>query len=355
MIYIVFAVLLYGILIFVHELGHFLAAKAFGVRVNEFSIGMGPCIFKKQGRETQYSLRIFPLGGFCAMDGEDGESDHPHSLSRQGFFKKFIIFVAGVVMTFLVGFLIVFSLYADAEGFYTTEIVSLRPEFATQNADVREGDTLYAINGERIYLRSDIDIVFDTIACGEDGAITVTVLRDGKKRSSSLRLIDIVDEEGKTDRAYGFFVGGVEKATFGTKLRHSWYQTVDFARLVRLSLRMLVQGSAGFDEVSGPIGVVSTIKQIGEETEAQNGLKTALQSVLYIGALLAVNLSVMNLLPLPALDGGQILFLVINQVSKILFRKEIPYHYLNLINTISFSLLMAFMILITFRDIVKLF
>ncbi len=355
MIYILFAVLLYGVLIFVHELGHFLSAKAFGVRVNEFSIGMGPCLLKKQGKETQYSLRAFPLGGFCAMDGEDGESDDPRGLNRQGFFKKFIIFVAGVIMTFIVGFLIVFFLYSDAAGFYTTEITAFRPEFIKQNADMQEGDMLYAINKERIYIRNDIDVVLNTVTRDEDGAITVTVLREGKKHDSRLKLLDILDENGNAIRAYGFSVGGIEEATFGTKLKQSWYQTIDFARLVRLSLKMLVQGSAGLDDVSGPVGIVSTIKEIGEETEAQSGVKAAIQSVLYIGALLAVNLSVMNLLPLPALDGGQILFLIINALSKLLFRKEIPYRYLNLINTISFSLLMVFMLYITFRDLVKLF
>ena len=130
--YIIAAILIFGVLIAVHELGHFLAAKACGVRVNEFSIGMGPAIFHTTKGETEYSLRLLPIGGFCAMEGEDEESDDPRALERQGFWKKLLIFVAGAAMNFLTGLLIMICLYAGAQGFYTAEIVELDSAFPQQ-------------------------------------------------------------------------------------------------------------------------------------------------------------------------------------------------------------------------------
>ena len=153
--YIIAAILIFGVLIAVHELGHFLAAKACGVRVNEFSIGMGPAIFHTTKGETEYSLRLLPIGGFCAMEGEDEESDDPRALERQGFWKKLLIFVAGAAMNFLTGFVIMLCLYAGAQGFYTAEIVELDPAFPQQGENgIMVGDVIWAINGERIYLKA---------------------------------------------------------------------------------------------------------------------------------------------------------------------------------------------------------
>ena len=137
--YIIAAILIFGVLIAVHELGHFLAAKACGVRVNEFSIGMGPAIFHTTKGETEYSLRLLPIGGFCAMEGEDEESDDPRALEKQGFWKKLLIFVAGAAMNFLTGLLIMICLYAGAQGFYTAEIVELDPAFPQQGEDGMHG------------------------------------------------------------------------------------------------------------------------------------------------------------------------------------------------------------------------
>ena len=135
MVYILIAILIFGVLIAVHEFGHFLAAKACGVRVNEFSIGMGPQLFHKTKGDTEYSLRLLPIGGYCAMEGEDEDSDDDRALGRQVWWKKFIIFVAGAFMNFLTGLIIVICLYAGAQAFYTTEIVELNPDFPQQGED----------------------------------------------------------------------------------------------------------------------------------------------------------------------------------------------------------------------------
>ncbi len=359
--YIIAAILIFGILIAVHELGHFLAAKACGVRVNEFSIGMGPAIFHKTKGETEYSLRILPIGGYCAMEGEDDASDDPRALEKQGFWKKLLIFFAGAAMNFLTGFVIMLCLYAGAQGFYTAEIVKLDPAFPQQGENgLMPGDVIWAINGERIYLKDDVSTVLGVIDRGEDGAIEMTVRRGTEKLTRTLTLQTYTNEAGEEYRAYGFTYGGIVEATPLVRLQYSWYNTLDFVRLVRLSLKMLANGSAGLDDLRGPIGIVSTIKDVGEEAQEeaekndQNGFAAAAESILYFGALIAVNLAVMNLLPLPALDGGKVLFLLVNTAALALFKRQIPPKYENAIHMAGFALLMALMLFITFHDVMKL-
>ena len=341
--YIIAAILIFGVLIAVHELGHFLAAKACGVRVNEFSIGMGPAIFHTTKGETEYSLRLLPIGGFCAMEGEDEESDDPRA------------------MNFLTGLLIMICLYAGAQGFYTAEIVELDPAFPQQGENgIMVGDVIWAINGERIYLKSDVSTVLGVVDLDENGTIEMTVKRGGEKLKRTLTLQTYTDENGAEVRRYGFTYGGIVEATPLVRLQYSWYNTLDFVRLVRMSLMMLVSGSAGLDDLSGPVGIVSTIKDVGEEAQEeaeknnQNGFAAAAESILYFGALIAVNLAVMNLLPLPALDGGKVFFLVINTLALAIFKRQIPPKYENYIHMAGFALLMALMLFITFHDVMKL-
>ena len=358
MVYILIAILIFGVLIAVHEFGHFLAAKACGVRVNEFSIGMGPQLFHKTKGDTEYSLRLLPIGGYCAMEGEDEDSDDDRALGRQVWWKKFIIFVAGAFMNFLTGLIIVICLYAGAQAFYTTEIVELNPDFPQQGEDgLMPGDTIYAINGERIYLKSDVSLI---MGLGDTGTIDMTVLRDGKKYDRTLTKQVYTDENGQEYEAYGFTYGGIVEATPLLRLQYSWYQTMDYVRIVRLSLQMLLSGAAGVNDLSGPVGIVSTIKDVGEEAQEeaeknnQNGFAAAAESILYFGALIAVNLAVMNLLPLPALDGGKVFFLVINTLALAIFKRQIPPKYENYIHMAGFALLMALMLFITFHDVMKL-
>ena len=189
---------------------------------------------------------------------------------------------------------------------------------------------------------------------GDTGTIEMTVLRDGKKLDRTLTKQTYTDENGQKYEAYGFTYGGIVEATFFNKLQYSWYQTMDYVRIVRLSLQMLLSGAAGVNDLSGPVGIVSTITEVGKETEAEAGFGAAMENILFFAAMIAVNLAVMNLLPLPALDGGHVLFLLVNGIAVALFKKEIPSKYLNVINGIGFALLMALMLFVTFHDIVKL-
>ena len=272
-VYIIAALLVFGILIAVHELGHFLAAKACGVRVNEFAIGMGPVLWKKQrGRE---------------------DSDDPAALNRQGFWKKLIIFAAGAAMNFLAGLIIIFCLYAPAQGFYQPVISGFAEGCPLESADgLQTGDRLVSIDGERVYIYSDVSLL---LGLNKTGTFDLVVDRGGEK----VRLDDFAmtrqtytDQSGNAYSGYGIYFGAAA-ATFGDKLAYTWNNAVDFVRLVRLSLQMLFTGQAGLRDLSGPVGIVSTMVQVGEQAETT---QAAVENIAYIAALIAVNLAVMNLL-----------------------------------------------------------
>ena len=351
MVYILAAILVFGVLIAVHELGHFMAAKACGVRVNEFSIGMGPVLWKKQKGETQYSLRLFPVGGFCAMEGEEEDSDDPTALNNQGFWAKLLIFAAGAAMNFIAGLLIILVLYADAQAFYVPVVAGFADGCPLESADgLQEGDRLLRIDGEKVYVYSDISLL---MGLNKTGAFDLQIERNGEVitlRDFTMERREYTDQNGKAYTGYGLYFGA-EEATLGRKLSYSWNNAMDFARLVRLSLQMLVTGQAGVKDLSGPVGIVSTMTQVGEQAATT---RAAVENIAYLAALIAVNLAVMNLLPLPALDGGKIFFLVINAVSMLLFKKQIPAKYENYIHFAGLILLLALMAVITFSDVWKL-
>lgn len=351
MVYILAAILVFGVLIAVHELGHFMAAKACGVRVNEFSIGMGPTLWKKQKGETQYSLRLFPVGGFCAMEGEEEDSDDPTALNNQGFWAKLLIFAAGAAMNFIAGLLIILVLYADAQAFYVPVVAGFADGCPLESADgLQEGERLLRIDGEKVYVYSDISLL---MGLNKTGAFDLQIERNGEVitlRDFTMERREYTDQNGKAYTGYGLYFGA-EEATLGRKLSYSWNNAMDFARLVRLSLQMLVTGQAGVKDLSGPVGIVSTMTQVGEQAATT---RAAVENIAYLAALIAVNLAVMNLLPLPALDGGKIFFLVINAVSMQLFKKQIPAKYENYIHFAGLILLLALMAVITFSDVWKL-
>ena len=351
MVYILAAILVFGVLIAVHELGHFMAAKACGVRVNEFSIGMGPALWKKQKGETQYSLRLLPVGGFCAMEGEEEDSDDPAALNNQGFWAKLLIFAAGAAMNFIAGLLIILALYAGAKAFYEPVITGFADGCPLESAEgLQTGDRLLRIDGERVYMYSDVRLL---LGLNKTGVFDLVVERNGEQ----VTLTDFpmsqqayTDQNGTSYTSYGLYFGA-EEATLGRKLSYTWNNAVDFVRMVRLSLQMLVTGEAGVKDLSGPVGIVSTMTQVGEQS---GSTRAAVENIAYLAALIAVNLAVMNLLPLPALDGGKIFFLVINAIGMLLFKKQIPAKYENYIHFAGLVLLLALMAVITFSDVWKL-
>lgn len=359
-IYILAAILIFGLLIAVHELGHFAAAKLCGVQVNEFSIGMGPELWSHQKGDTQYSLRLLPVGGYCAMEGEDTDTGNRRAFTRQGFLKKFIILAAGAFMNFITGLLIVAVLFSNAAIFWVDSISGLAPE-VTQTGEngLMPGDQIYKVNSWRTYLGGDAQMFLSYAG----DSVDIEVVRNGQHVVvENISRQTCTDQSGDSYWGFGLYVGRLPvEANFLKKVEYTWYQSADFVQLVWFSLGQLITGHADVSDLSGPVGIVSTIKDVGTEAQEsaeannENGLLAAAQSIAYFAALIAVNLAVMNLLPLPALDGGRILFLAVDAVSLLLFKKKVPEKYQAAINTAGFVILMVFMLLVTFQDVFKLF
>lgn len=348
--YIAIAILMFGALVTIHELGHFTAAKALGVKVNEFAIGMGPVLLKRQGRETKYSLRALPIGGFCAMEGEEEESNDPRSFLNKPVWRRFIILIAGSFMNFLAGFLIILILYWNTAAFPTTRIGGFMDGFPNSSSSpIKAGDQFYSIDGERIYLSSDISIF---LSRGNGKTADIVVIRDGKKvllknYPMALREYEV---DGQKVTRYGFYIES-EKATFANKLEYTWYNSVSFVRLVRLGLGDMISGKAGVKDLSGPVGIVGMINDVGTSAESTSD---ALENIAYICAFIAINLAVMNMLPLPALDGGRIFFMFVTVIAEKLFRRKINPKYEGYIHAAGFFLLIGLMVFVMFNDIVKL-
>ena len=233
--YILFAILIFGFLIFIHELGHFLTAKALDVQVNEFSICMGPAILKKQKGETLYSLRCIPVGGYCAMEGEDEESDNPRAFTSKVWWKRLIILAAGSFMNFLTGLVVLALIYSCVAGFSTPRIERFYDGCPYASEDgLHAGDELYKIDGRRVYIYSDVGTL---LARNKTGTFDLVVKRDGKliKLDDFEMKQQLYEVDGEQQYKYGLYFGYEEK-TVGTVLKNTWYTALDFARLVWMSL-----------------------------------------------------------------------------------------------------------------------
>lgn len=351
-VYIIIAIVIFGVLIGVHELGHFIAAKLCGVRVNEFAIGMGPAAWQRTRGETTYSLRVLPIGGYCAMEGEDGESDDPRALNSQTLFKRFIIFVAGAFMNFVVGVVIIFVLFSSAGAFYTSEITGLAEGFPSRGeSGLMTGDVVKSIDGEPIYIYSDISLF---LSMGNGETYDFVVERDGARvvlDNVYMPLETYKSTDGEDYQGHGIFFGATEKATIGKKVEMTALNSIDFVRLVWYSLGKLVTGAVGLNDMSGPVGIVTTISDVGQQSAS---VADAAQNIAYLAALIAINLAVMNLLPIPALDGGQIFLMLVSAAITAITKKKLDPKWEGYINTAGFAALMLLMVVITFSDVFKL-
>lgn len=249
MVYILVSILMFGVLIAVHEFGHFITAKLFGIRVNEFSIGMGPALFKREKGETLYSLRLLPIGGYCAMEGEDEESDDPRAFGNAAAWKKVIVLVAGAFMNFLTGLIVVLVLYAPAQGFYQEIYAGSMEGYGTEDCGLQEGDRFLSVDGHKVLTYGNAQFYM-----GRAGdTMDLVVERDGEKvylDNVSLPRQERTDEEGNTTNYRGITIGAqVLPAGLGTKLIYSWNTTLDYVRLVWVSLGDLVRGAVGIKEI----------------------------------------------------------------------------------------------------------
>ena len=348
--FIVIAIIAFGVLIGIHEFGHFIAAKSLGVKVNEFSIGMGPAIFRRQKGETLYALRILPIGGYCAMEGEDEETDDPRCFSRQRGWKKIIILAAGSFMNFLLGLVLVLVIFSQAAGFNAPVISGFTENnpYEGENA-LQVGDEIYSVDGHRIYFTGNFSLY---LSRNSSQVYDIVVIRDGERvELNDFAMKPYEQADGST--AYGLSFSVVE-ANLGNTLKYSWYTTIDFVRQVWLALSDLVGGLVGLDDMAGVVGIVDMINDVGSETAQNEGVGIALMDIGYLVAFIAVNLAVMNMLPIPALDGGRVLFVLLNGLIHLITRKRIPARYEGYVHTAGFVLLLGLMVVVMYNDISRI-
>lgn len=350
LIYIIIAIVIFGFLIAIHELGHFLVAKASGVKVLEFSIGMGPQLWHKEGKETRYSLRLFPIGGFCAMEGEDGESDDPRAFGNAVGWKKFLVLIAGSASNFLAGMLLILCLFAASTGYVSTTLSGFVDGFPCQGETMLQaGDEIMSIDGSAVLLYSDISTLLNR---GNGKTHDLVIRRDGEK----ITLNDLpltpqeYEVEGKKVTMYGLYFQ-TKESTFGSKVKLGLANSVDFVRMIWWSLEDLFTGAVGLNALSGPIGIVDAM---GEMAESADGVRQAVDNLLYFAAFLAINLAFMNLLPLPALDGGRVFFLILNGLTALLFRKRIPAKYEGYVHFGGLVLLLGLMVVVAVQDVYRI-
>ena len=336
---ILLAIFMFVVIIVIHEFGHFISAKLNGVRVNEFSIGFGPKIISKQGKETLYSIRAVPFGGYCAMEGEDEESSDIKAFSNKKAWRRFIIVAAGAAFNLILGFVLAVIMTIPQERFATTTVAQFDENAVSNGYDLRVDDEIIKANGRRIFCFSDLSYM---LSSAHDGKIDFTVIRDGKETElEGVRFNLQKLDDGNSYIDLDFKVYG-EKKTFLTTVKHAAKTTVSYGRIVYMSLFDMITGKYKLNQLSGPVGITATVS---------NAAKESLWNVIYLGCIISINLGVMNLLPLPALDGGRLLF----QFIELIFRKPLKREIEGYIHFAGLVALMILMVVIAVKDVVQLF
>ena len=356
------ALLIFGAVIAIHEFGHFAVAKLCGVQVNEFSIGMGPTLIKTYHKGTQYTLRLLPVGGFVALEGEEspeseqaeggsGDDDGPDippevlaqrtgkPLNEAAVWQRMLVMVAGAVMNFVLGFVVLLILLTAQSSPLTSKVIYAVEDGALcGQTGLQAGDEIVAVNGRRCFVANDI--LYELVRT-EAYRARFTVKRDGQK----VELPDVQfdtwqDENGQTHMTLGFTVYGIKKTPLNV-LKEAWNSTLYYGRIAFISLADLVRGRESINNLSGPVGIVTAIGQA-----ASYGW----QDLLELLALITINLGVFNLLPFPALDGGKVVFLIIEGVTG----HAVPEKLQGTLTIAAFALLFGLMLFATYNDIIRL-
>ena len=335
---IILAVLGFGIIILVHELGHFITARLFKVTVNEFSIGMGPKLFSKKRNGTVYSLRALPVGGYVSMAGEEEESDDPNSFDKKSAFARFIILFSGAFMNLLLGFVLMLLCVVSSNAIYSNKIEAFLEKDAAEYCGLAIGDEIIAVNGDSVGTRHDY--LFTSMRV--KGSCTLTVKRNGEKIDIPNFSFGQLTSDEMTVSDPSFFIPAQKEKTFFNVLYETAGRTGASVKMVFFSLIDLVSGKYSMEAVSGPVGVVNEIHE---------SAKYGFESVVFLLALIAINIGIFNLLPFPALDGGRIFFIGIEKIIRRPINKKVE----TAINFAGLMILFGFMIAITFKDIFSLF
>lgn len=352
----VIAILLFCLIVAVHEFGHFSMAKLCGVKVNEFAVGMGPKLLKKKKGETLYSLRLFPIGGFCSMEGEDEDSDDPDAFGQKKVWQRILIVSMGAIFNIILGLIMMTILLSQQQVFNSTTVSQFNENSTTQNTGLEIGDEIRSLGGYSV--RTDRDLLFalstdpeikSALTKGENAKVNMTVKRDGQEvLLNGVEFQTVEDGLGSNLIKIDFKLEGIPN-NFINLIVESYKYTVSTIRMIWASLVGIVMGQYGFNDMAGPVGAASAISQSAAAGLTVN-FGAAVSNIVYVMIIITVNLGIFNLLPIPALDGGRLVFLIIEGIT----RKPVPAKYEKWIHAGGFILLMLFMLFITYNDILRL-
>ncbi len=382
MITAIVSIVMFLVMISLHEFGHFIVAKILNFKVDEFAVGMGPAIFKRQKGETVYSLRALPLGGYCKFDGEDeADNTDPRAFSNQKPWKRLLVLVAGGMFNVILGFILFVAIVFSLPSVSTNVIDKVVEHSYIEQAGIQTGDKIIEINGKHVSFYNDITLYTQNFKKDEEAEMKIKrnneILEFSFKPTEQLVNTTYTDKGvqidstingyttgrfveysadmpkndalvGQTQNATRYIIGFTPQKkdiTIFNVWGEAWNETKFVVKLVYQSLWQLVTGRVGVDEMSGPVGIVS------EVNTAVNSGRYSLLNVLNLVALLTINLGIFNLLPIPALDGGRILFVIIEMIR----RKSIPPDKEGIVHGIGMLLLLLFIVFISFHDIMRLF
>lgn len=340
---IILAILVFGIIIFIHELGHFSIAKLNGIRVDEFAIGMGPSLFSKTKGGTKYSVKLFPIGGYCMMGEDDPNDTGEGSFNSKSVWARIAVIAAGAIFNFLLAFVCAVIIISYT-GYDKPVISGTIPGFAAEEAGMQEGDEIVRMNNKKINLWREVQF-FNMFHAGE--TVDLVYERDGKQTEVTL--------EPKQDENGNYMIGVYSpssnwKANPLTAIQYGIYEVKFWICTTIESLGMMISGNVGMDQVSGPVGIVNAVDDTYQQSKSY-GVVVVIMQMLNIAILISANLGVMNLLPLPALDGGRLVFLIIEAIrgKRVAPEKEGWVHGIGMI------FLLTLMVFVLFNDIRNLF
>lgn len=336
--YAIIMALVFGVLIFVHEFGHFITARRCGVTIKEFAVGMGPTLFswKSKKYDTKYALRLLPIGGFVSMEGEDEESEDENAFCKKSVPKRMLVVVAGALMNFLLGFLLMLAVVLFQGPIYTTTVSGFGAD-AVSDVQLQVGDEILEVDGTSVH--SYNEVVYEIANKGYQ-PIDILVERNGEEKILENVSFKTTESDGATFGVVDFRTFE-ESRSFGSVMKQTFFRSVSTVKMVYDSLIGLVTGRFGIEAVSGPVGVAQVVGDAAQ---------TSYISLIYIISVLSINLGVVNLLPFPALDGGRFLFLGIEGVIKRPINRKVE----SFVNFIGIIILFGFMIFISFKDVFKL-
>ncbi len=348
------ALIVFCVVILIHELGHFIAAKKCGIFVYEFAIGMGPVLLKKQGEETLYTIRLFPIGGYVKMQGEDEDDDSPRSFTSQSVLGRMMVISAGVIMNVILA-LVCFIIVNYTTYYPTLEIGSLIEDYPAKESGLEVGDKITKINGNRVNTYNEM--MYELLYI-EEASVIVEYSRGSQNYET---IIDRKWDETSGMHLIGFSPKykfgamfkeeGRDSVTLFDSIKKSVSETVFYVEFTVKSFIQLITLQLSMDNVAGPIGIVSSISSGFEETVESSGLLLGVINIINFVGIISINLAVFNFLPLPALDGGRFVFLTYEAITK----KPVPAEKEGYVHFVGFILLMSLAVFIAYKDIVRVF